>query len=94
MSRQAIYTLLHKERAKPYSKILDKIEASRALFRKSLQDRIVAHGKSSWQASAWILERRFPGMFGKKDTLMAKELKELREELGAIRAELGNRQGR
>jgi hypothetical protein len=33
-------------------------------------------------------------MFGKKDTLMAKELKELREELGAIRAEIGNRQGR
>jgi len=30
-------------------------------------------------------------MFGKKDTLMAKELKELREELGAIRAEMGKR---
>jgi len=55
VSRQAIYTLLHKERAKPYSKILDKIEASRALFRKSLQDRIVAHGKSSWQAALFSL---------------------------------------
>jgi DNA-binding XRE family transcriptional regulator len=93
VSRQAIYTLLHKERAKPNSKILDKIEASRAAFRKSLQDRIIAHGKSSWQAAAWILERRFPGMFGKKDTLMAKEMKELREELATIRAEIGNRQG-
>ena len=93
VSRQAIYTLLHKERAKPNSKILDKIEASRALFRKSLQDRIVAHGKSSWQASAWILERRFPGMFGKKDTLMAKELKALKEELGTIRVEMVNQQG-
>lgn len=34
VSRQAIYTFLHKERAKLNLKILDKIELSRAALRK------------------------------------------------------------
>jgi len=46
---------------------------------------IVAHRKLSRQAAAWVLERHFPRMFGGKDTMMAKELEVLQEELGAIR---------
>lgn len=40
----------------------------------------------SWQACAWLLERKYPSIFGKSDRLFAQQLQELRQELKLIRA--------
>lgn len=53
---------------------------------------IQRHSRLAWQASAWLLERRHPELFGRNDRLAAKEMQELRAELAAIRAELAKPQ--
>ena len=85
ISRQGYYNLLKAERKKPESPILDKIEQSKARYRLHLQGQIMAAGKVSWQASAWLLERKYPSMFGRKDAQLANELRQLRNELDTIR---------
>jgi len=39
----------------------------------------------SRQACAWLLERKYPSMFGRKDAQLANELRQLRNELDTIR---------
>ena len=85
ISRQAYYNLIKAERKKPTSPILDKIAQAQARHRLHLQSQIVAAGKHSWQACAWLLERKYPSMFGRKDAQLANELRQLRNELDAIR---------
>jgi hypothetical protein len=51
----------------------------------------MAAGKVSWQASAWLLERKFPSMFGRKDAQLANELRQLRTELDTIRGLMQSR---
>lgn len=85
ISRQAYYNLIKAERKKPTSPILDKIAQAQARHRLHLQSQIVAAGKHSWQACAWLLERKYPSMFGRKDAQLANELRQLRTELDTIR---------
>ena len=85
ISRQAYYNLIKAERKKPASPILDKIAQAQARHRLHLQSQIMAAGKHSWQACAWLLERKYPSMFGRKDAQLANELRQLRNELDAIR---------
>lgn len=49
---------------------------------------IAKAGRVSWQASAWLLERRYPDQFGRTDRYQAHLLKELQAKLASIRAEL------
>ena len=91
ISRQAYYNLIKAERKKPASPILDKIEQSKARYRLHLQGQIMAAGKVSWQASAWLLERKFPSMFGRKDAQLANELRQLRTDLDTIRGLMQSR---
>ena len=91
ISRQAYYNLIKAERKKPTSPILDKIEHSKARYRIHLQGQIMAAGKVSWQASAWLLERKYPSMFGRKDAQLANELRQLRNELDTIRGLMQSR---
>lgn len=84
ISRQAYYDLIRAEKAKPTSQILDKIEQAKANHRRKLQGLILKAGIHSWQACAWLLERKYPSIFGKSDRLFTQQLQELRLELKLI----------
>lgn len=45
-------------------------------------------GRTSWQACAWLLERRHPDLFGRTDRYQAYLLRDLQNELREIKAEL------
>ena len=75
-----------------YSDLNAALEIADAKFIQTSLARISAHGRVSWQAIAWLLERRHPELFGKCDRWMNEQLRSLTEELRQIRAELANRQ--
>jgi transposase len=66
----------------PYATFFLKQEAALADFQKRHLARIEKHAKAdlkdSWRASAWLLERRFPGEFSERSGI---HLQELAEEL-------------
>jgi transposase len=68
------------------------LEKADAIFVQRNLAIISAHGRTQWQACAWLLERRHPEMFGRADRMQAQQMKELANELKAIRAELASRQ--
>ena len=88
ISRQAYYDLIRAEKAKPTSQILDRIAQAKAKHRRKLQSLIMKAGNQSWQACAWLLERKYPSIFGKSDRLFAQQLRELRQEIIDIRADI------
>lgn len=75
-----------------YSDLNAALEIAEAKFIQTSLARISAHGRISWQAIAWLLERRHPELFGRTDRWMNEQLKGLTEELRQIRAELATRQ--
>ena len=92
--RRTFYDWRKKSRAAKsglFKALYDAIEQADAVFIQRSVAAIQAHGKLSWQAVAWILERRHPELFGKADRLQAQQLKELANELKALRGELANK---
>lgn len=75
-----------------YANLHAALEKADAIFVQRNLAIISAHGRQNWQACAWLLERRHPEMFGRYDRLQAQQMKDLANELKAIRAELANRQ--
>jgi len=65
----------------PYSSFLAAINEARAKFVETSLTAIADHGKDSWQAKAWLLERMFRDEFG-GDKL---ELNQLKKELRELR---------
>ena len=52
------------------AKFAEQVEAAQARAVAPLLDRIrTAASNGQWQAAAWILERRWPGEFGRRDRL-------------------------
>lgn len=67
------------------------LEKADAVFVQRNLQLISAHGRTNWQALAWLLERRHPELFGRYDRLQAKIMQDLSDELKALRAELANK---
>ena len=57
----------------PYDKVWQKIQVAEAKAIERRIKRIEEAGENgSWQADAWYLERRYPHLFGKRDTVAIK----------------------
>ena len=67
------------------------LELADALFVQRSLALISAHGRTQWQAVAWLLERRHPELFGRYDRLQVQQMQEVSAELKALRAELANK---
>ena len=63
-------------------------EKAGAVAREFLLDRIIAAGEKSWQASAWVLERRWPEEFSTRRQI---EVKETKREHRHITIDIGGR---
>lgn len=50
----------------PYVEFSNAIEKAMAAGEQNHVDNIARHAKENWQASAWMLERKFPERWGKK----------------------------
>ena len=95
VDRKTFYVWRKKGRAAKtgiYANLHAALEKADAIFVQQNLAIIAAHGRQNWQACAWLLERRHPEMFGRADRMQAQQMKELANELKAIRAELANRQ--
>jgi hypothetical protein len=79
-----------KETTGLYRELVDKIQHADSVFVNDQLANIQKHSRLSWQASAWLLERRRPELFAKITD--RRELDELRKEVLAIRGEMANRQ--
>ncbi len=74
-----------------FKELADALELADAKFIQRSLAIITVHGRSQWQACAWLLERRHPEMFGRYDRLQAQMMKDLANELKTLRAELASR---
>jgi len=74
-----------------YRELHTALEKADALFVQKAVALINAHGRTQWQACAWLLERRHPEIFGRYDRLQAKLMQDLSDELKALRAELASK---
>lgn len=91
VSRRTLFNWRRKGAAESeglYRELLDQMQRAEAQFITGELSIIQRAGRVSWQASAWLLERRFPDLFGRTDRFQAHQMKELRDELTAIRTEL------
>lgn len=70
ISRQTYYDLIRAEKEKPTSQILDRMEQAKAKHRRTFQDMIIKAGNQRWQACAWLLERKYPSIFGKQTVFL------------------------
>ncbi|MEM2508966.1 MAG: transposase [Candidatus Thermoplasmatota archaeon] len=52
-----------------YAEFLDKVKKAEAKFIADAVEKIKEAGQKNWQALAWLLERKFPEEFGKKESL-------------------------
>lgn len=52
-----------------YTDFIEKVRRAESEFALTQIDRIDQHGKRSWTAAAWLLERRFPTDFGMRQAL-------------------------
>lgn len=48
----------------PYRRFLDQIKKAESYAQSEALERIRSHGRRTWQANAWFLERRFPKRWG------------------------------
>lgn len=54
-------------------KFAEQVEAAQARSAVPLLARITSASETQWQAAAWILERRWPGEFGRRDRLQTEQ---------------------
>jgi transposase-like protein len=66
--------------------LVKRMEIAENQFITNNLDNLARHSNLSWQASAWLLERRRPELFAKITD--RRELDELRKEVQAIRSEM------
>jgi hypothetical protein len=57
------------EESKKFSDFYDRVRASEAACAKESLERIRDAANTNWNAAAWLLERRYPADYGKKDHL-------------------------
>lgn len=86
VARSTVYEWLdqakQERRGDPYVRtertdFADQLRMNVATFQLDTVEMIRAHGKDSWQALAWLLERRFPKVWGRQSPELA-ELRELK----------------
>jgi hypothetical protein len=53
----------------PYARLASEIYAAFDQFKVTLLGSIQQHGKENWQAHAWLLERKFPDEFGRRQRI-------------------------
>ena len=71
-----------------YRELFEKLQRAEGKFIADQLSIISRAGRASWQACAWLLERRHPDLFGRSDRYQANLLRELQNELREIKAEL------
>lgn len=69
-----------------FADLVKRMAAAENQFIVNNLDILARHSNQSWQASAWLLERRHPEQFAKASE--RRELEELRRELELIRGEI------
>lgn len=78
-----------KAKAQIYLDFLDAIKKTELSFKRTHIVRVQAAGSEHWQASAWILERRYPREYGQR-VIVAREVeRELEEALDIIGKVIG-----
>lgn len=75
-----------KAKSGKYFELIQKMQAAENQFIANNLENLAKHSAQTWQASAWLLERRHPEQFAKASE--RRELEELRRELELIRSEL------
>lgn len=66
--------------------LVKRMETAENQFITNNLENLARHSNLSWQASAWLLERRHPELFAK--ITERRELEELKKEVQAIRGEM------
>lgn len=66
--------------------LVKRMEVAENQFITNNLENLARHSNLSWQASAWLLERRHPELFAK--ITERRELEELKKEVQAIRGEM------
>lgn len=51
--------------------LIEGLKDAEADFKASILENIVQHSKDTWQAGAWLLERKYPAEYGRVDRLQA-----------------------
>ncbi|MNS51706.1 hypothetical protein D3C72_843960 [compost metagenome] len=64
----------------PYLRFSDTVKKTQADAEVGLLAQIASHGKESWQANAWILERKFPDRYGVKRKVQVEIDAEVRKQ--------------
>jgi transposase len=70
ISHETWYNWLQKAEERPgtiYGEFSDAIKKARAILQQDCVKIIKTAAKNEWQAAAWMLERRYPEDFGKRD---------------------------
>lgn len=80
-----------KAKSGQYFELVQKLIAAENQFIQNNLENLAKHASQTWQASAWLLERRHPEQFAKASE--RRELEELRRELELIRGEIAKHQG-
>lgn len=80
-----------KAKSGKYFELIQKMQAAENQFIANNLENLAKHAAQTWQASAWLLERRHPEQFAKASE--RRELEELRRELELIRGEIAKHQG-